>query len=47
MWVGRTEFDSPEVDNEVLVDAKKYYAKIGDLPMCKLKVPKILTCMVK
>jgi ribosomal protein S12 methylthiotransferase len=30
MWVGRTEFDSPEVDNEVLVDAKKYYAKIGD-----------------
>jgi ribosomal protein S12 methylthiotransferase len=21
-WVGRTEFDSPEVDNEVLVDAE-------------------------
>ncbi|MEM6542879.1 MAG: 30S ribosomal protein S12 methylthiotransferase RimO, partial [Bacteroidota bacterium] len=29
-FVGRTEFDSPDVDNEVLVDATKYYLKIGD-----------------
>lgn len=36
MWVGRTEFDSPEVDNEVLVDAKKFYAKIGDFANVKI-----------
>lgn len=36
MWVGRTEFDSPEVDNEVLVDAKKHYAKIGDFANVKI-----------
>ena len=31
-FVGRTEFDSPEVDNEVLVDAKesKNFIRIGD-----------------
>ena len=29
-FVGRTEFDSPDVDNEVLVDASKYYLKQGD-----------------
>ncbi len=29
-FIGRTEFDSPEVDNEVLVDAKNNYARIGD-----------------
>jgi len=28
-FIGRTEFDSPDVDNEVLVDAKKYYINIG------------------
>ncbi|MFN5663928.1 MAG: 30S ribosomal protein S12 methylthiotransferase RimO, partial [Bacteroidota bacterium] len=28
-FVGRTEFDSPEVDNEVLVSAKDNYARIG------------------
>jgi ribosomal protein S12 methylthiotransferase len=28
-FVGRTEYDSPEVDNEVLIDAKKDYATIG------------------
>jgi len=28
-FVGRTEFDSPEVDNEVLIDASKDYATIG------------------
>ena len=29
-FVGRTEYDSPEVDNEVLVDAKDQYIRIGD-----------------
>ena len=29
-FVGRTEIDSPDVDNEVLIDAKKYYLKHGD-----------------
>ncbi|WP_299528606.1 30S ribosomal protein S12 methylthiotransferase RimO [Ulvibacterium sp.] len=29
-FVGRTEFDSPDVDNEVLIDATRHYVKIGD-----------------
>lgn len=29
-FVGRTEFDSPEVDNEVLVKAKENFVRIGD-----------------
>ena len=29
-FVGRTEFDSPDVDNEVWVDAQKHYLKVGD-----------------
>lgn len=29
-FIGRTEFDSPDVDNEVLIDATKHYLKIGD-----------------
>jgi ribosomal protein S12 methylthiotransferase len=29
-FVARTEFDSPEVDNEVLVDATKHYLRVGD-----------------
>ena len=29
-FIGRTEFDSPEVDNEVLIDASSSYARIGD-----------------
>ena len=28
-FVGRTEFDSPDVDNEVLIDASKVYLKTG------------------
>ena len=35
-FIGRTEFDSPEVDNEVLVDAKKYYVRIGDFANVKI-----------
>ncbi len=29
-FVGRTEYDSPEVDNEVLIPAKDYYLRIGE-----------------
>lgn len=29
-FVGRTEFDSPEVDNEVLLESKENYVRIGD-----------------
>ncbi len=29
-YVGRTEFDSPDVDNEVLIDATKTYLKTGE-----------------
>ena len=29
-FIGRTEIDSPDIDNEVYIDAKKYYLKIGD-----------------
>ncbi|MBQ0116946.1 MAG: 30S ribosomal protein S12 methylthiotransferase RimO [Flavobacterium sp.] len=29
-FVGRTEFDSPDVDNEVLIDATKFYLKTGE-----------------
>ena len=35
-FVGRTEFDSPEVDNEVLVDAEKFYVRIGDFAEVKI-----------
>jgi ribosomal protein S12 methylthiotransferase len=28
-FYGRTEFDSPDVDNDVLVDATKHYVQIG------------------
>jgi ribosomal protein S12 methylthiotransferase len=31
MYVGRTEFDSPEVDNEVLIPAKDIYLRTGDM----------------
>ena len=29
-FIGRTEFDSPDVDNEVLIDATKQYLKTGE-----------------
>jgi len=35
-FVGRTEFDSPDVDNEVWVDARKHYLKIGDFATLKI-----------
>ncbi len=35
-FVGRTEFDSPEVDNEVLVKANKDFVRIGDFANVKI-----------
>ncbi|MEL7022094.1 MAG: 30S ribosomal protein S12 methylthiotransferase RimO [Bacteroidota bacterium] len=35
-FVGRTEADSPEVDNEVLVDAQENYVRIGDFAMVEI-----------
>ncbi len=35
-FVGRTEYDSPEVDNEVLVDASKFYLRLGDFSTIKI-----------
>jgi len=36
-FIGRTEFDSPDVDNEVLVKAKDTYIRIGDFVNVKIK----------
>ncbi len=36
-FIGRTEYDSPEVDNEVLIN-KKHYLRVGDF--CKVVVDK-------
>tara|TARA_B100001093_G_scaffold520511_1_gene617269 strand:+ start:76149 stop:77462 length:1314 start_codon:yes stop_codon:yes gene_type:complete len=36
-FVGRTEHDSPDVDNEVLVDAKNTYVRIGDFAKVIIK----------
>ncbi|WP_299114863.1 30S ribosomal protein S12 methylthiotransferase RimO [uncultured Winogradskyella sp.] len=35
-FVGRTEFDSPDVDNEVLIDATKTYLKTGEFATIKV-----------
>ncbi|MCK0110152.1 30S ribosomal protein S12 methylthiotransferase RimO [Flavobacteriaceae bacterium S0825] len=35
-FVGRTEFDSPDVDNEVLIDATKTYLKTGEFATVKI-----------
>ncbi len=35
-FVGRTEFDSPDVDNEVLIDAAKCYLKTGEFANVKI-----------
>lgn len=29
-FIGRTEHDSPEVDNEVLIDAREHYVRVGE-----------------
>jgi ribosomal protein S12 methylthiotransferase len=36
-FIGRTEFDSPEVDNEVLVDAKSTFVRLGDFENVKIE----------
>lgn len=35
-FVGRTEFDSPEVDNEVLLNAKENFVRLGDFAMVEI-----------
>ncbi|WP_194777417.1 30S ribosomal protein S12 methylthiotransferase RimO [Pararhodonellum marinum] len=35
-FVGRTEYDSVEVDNEVLIDAARHYCRIGDFVDVKI-----------
>ena len=35
-FIGRTEFDSPDVDNEVLIDSSKFYLRIGDFADLKV-----------
>ena len=35
-FIGRTEFDSPDVDNEVLIDASKHFVRQGDFVQVKV-----------
>jgi ribosomal protein S12 methylthiotransferase len=35
-YIGRTEFDSPEVDNEVMINAEADYLRIGDFVNVKI-----------
>ena len=35
-FVGRTEFDSPDVDNEVLVDASRHYLRVGEFASLRI-----------
>ena len=35
-FIGRTEFDSPDVDNEVLVKALDVYVRMGDFTQVKI-----------
>ncbi|WP_203257899.1 30S ribosomal protein S12 methylthiotransferase RimO [Hyunsoonleella ulvae] len=35
-FIGRTEFDSPDVDNEVLIDANEVYLKTGEFANVKI-----------
>lgn len=36
-YIGRTEFDSPEVDNEVIIPVNQTYLRIGDFIDCKIE----------
>ncbi len=36
-YIGRTEFDSPEVDNEVIIEAKDTYLRTGDFVQVKIE----------
>lgn len=35
-FYARSEFDSPEVDNEVLIDARKHFMRVGDFAKVKV-----------
>lgn len=35
-FIGRTEYDSPEVDNEVLIDARTNFLRVGDFANIKI-----------
>ena len=35
-FIGRTESDSPEVDNTILIEAKKNYLRLGDFVQVKI-----------
>ena len=35
-FIGRTEFDSPDVDNEVLIDASRHFVRQGDFVQVKV-----------
>lgn len=35
-FIGRTEYDSPDVDNEVLIDATQFYLKTGEFTIVKI-----------
>ena len=34
--IEKNEFDSPDVDNEVLIDATKHYLKVGEFAEIKI-----------
>lgn len=36
-YIGRTEFDSPEVDNEVIIDSDDQYLRVGDFVHVKIE----------
>lgn len=36
-FIGRTEHDSPEVDNEVLIDSSKYFLRVGDFAQIQIE----------
>ena len=36
-YFGRTEYDSPEVDNEVIIDATRNYLRLGDFVKIKIE----------
>jgi ribosomal protein S12 methylthiotransferase len=35
-FIGRTEGDSPEVDNEVMISAQDHYLRVGDFASIKI-----------
>ena len=35
-FIGRTEYDSPEVDNEVIIGASNNYLRVGDFAAIKI-----------